>query len=68
MLRILKYPNYAELVPGSVLTCLQERAPVFWNWAHAVAAESSVTAIWDEALVVQRTLERITRSKMAEEN
>ncbi|KAH6643704.1 thioredoxin-like protein [Boeremia exigua] len=65
VLRVLKYPSHAELVPNCVLTRLQERAPLFWSWAHAIEAKSSVTAIWDEALVVERTLERIKRSKMA---
>lgn len=34
---------------------------------HFIAARSSVTVVWDEALVVERTLERIERLKTASE-
>jgi glutathione S-transferase len=65
VLRMLAYPKYQQLVPDSLLVELEERAPKVWSWAHAVVTQKSVLAIWDEDLVVRRTLERIEKMKSA---
>ena len=65
ILRVLTLPKYEQLVPSFVPKALEDRAPSFWRWAQAVAAEESVTAIWDEELVVRRTLERMDKMRKA---
>ena len=65
LLRVLTLPKYEQLLPSFVPKALEDRAPNFWRWAQAVVAEESVTAIWDEELVVRRTLERIHRMSKA---
>jgi len=59
LLRVLALPRYEQLVPSFVPKALEDRTPNFWRWAQAVTAEKSVTAVWDEELVVRRTFERI---------
>ncbi|EXJ83451.1 hypothetical protein A1O1_07074 [Capronia coronata CBS 617.96] len=65
LLRVLTLPKHDELVPSFVPETLERRAPKSYRWAQAVTAEQSVTAIWDEDLVVKRTLERIEKRKAA---
>ncbi|OQU94092.1 Glutathione S-transferase, domain-containing protein [Cladophialophora immunda] len=65
LLRVLTLPNYEQLVPSFVPKALEDGAPNFWTWTRAVAAEKSVTAAWDEELVVRRTLERIDKMRTA---
>jgi glutathione S-transferase len=65
VLRILALPKHEQLMSGSILVSLKKRAPSFWAWAHATAAQKSVVAIWDEDLVVRRTMERIEKMKNA---
>ena len=63
LLRVFALPKYERLVPSFVPKALEDRAPNFWRWAQAVTAEKSVTAVWDEELVVRRTLERIEKMR-----
>lgn len=59
---MLSFPKYEGLLPKSVLTGLEAKAPAFWNWANAVVKEDSVTYIWDEKNVAERTLARIVKA------
>lgn len=52
-------------MPNSLLQSLEEKAPDFWKWGHAVIAEKSVTAIWDEDNVVKLTIARIAKMRAA---
>ena len=61
LLRVLSFPKYDGLLPKSVLTTLESKAPAFWKWANAVAQEKSVTYIWNEKVVAERTQERIAK-------
>jgi glutathione S-transferase len=63
ILRVWALPKYEHLVPGYVPRALQDRAPVFWKWVLAVVAETSVTAVWDEDLVVARTSDRVEKQR-----
>jgi hypothetical protein len=36
---------------------------MFWKWVLAVVAETSVTAVWDEDLVVARTSDRVEKQR-----
>lgn len=64
-LRVWALPKYEQLVPGFVPEALQDRAPKFWKWVRAVVAEQSVTAVWDEDLVVARTFDKIEKLRSA---
>ncbi|CAL3965452.1 unnamed protein product [Diplocarpon coronariae] len=65
LLRILGFskPEYTDLnlLPSSILTGLEARAPAFWKWSHAVVAEKSVNYIWDEKKVAEGTAARIAK-------
>jgi glutathione S-transferase len=61
LLRVFTLPKHTEILPSLILKSLEEKAPNFWKWTHAVIAEKSVTAVWDEENVVKRTLEKIKR-------
>jgi len=61
LLRVLSFPKYDGLLPKSVLTTLESKAPAFWKWANAVIKEKSVTAVWDEKVVAERTQERFAK-------
>lgn len=63
ILRVWALPKYEHLVPGFVLQALQDGAPMFWKWVLAVVAETSVTAVWDEDLVVARTSDRVEKQR-----
>lgn len=63
LLRVLALPKYEQLVPSFVSNLLEDRAPNFWRWLHAVTVEKSVTAVWDEELVVRRTLDKINTKR-----
>lgn len=64
LLRVYALPKYERLVPGFVPQAIQDRAPNFWRWTRAVVADTSVTAVWDEDLVVARTLDRIEKQRL----
>ncbi|KIW18016.1 hypothetical protein PV08_02303 [Exophiala spinifera] len=65
LLRVLALPKHDHLVPGSLPDALEREAPRFYAWAQIVTTVNSVTAIWDEDLVVRLTLERIAKMKAA---
>jgi glutathione S-transferase len=58
ILRVLSFPNYDALLPASVISALESKAPAFWKWANAVVKEQSVTYIWNEKVVAERTQTR----------
>jgi len=63
ILRVIDLPKYEEaaLLPKSLLTSLETKAPAFWKWANAVVGEKSVTYIWDGPSVAKRTAARIAK-------
>jgi glutathione S-transferase len=61
ILRVLAFPKYDGLLPKSVLTNLETKAPNFWKWANAVVKEDSVTYIWDEKRTGELTQARISK-------
>jgi len=67
LLRVLTHPKYEELnlIPKSLLTNLEAKAPAFWKWANATIAEKSVNYIFDEEGVAKRTAERIKKMTAA---
>ncbi|KAH6717341.1 thioredoxin-like protein [Leptodontidium sp. 2 PMI_412] len=67
LLRLLGLPKYEELnlLPKSILTGLETKAPAFWKWANAVVAEKSVNYIFDEKTVAEGTAARIAKIKAA---
>jgi len=60
LLRLLAFHKY-DILPKSVPTSLEAKAPAFWKWANAVVKENSVTYIWDEKHVAERTKIRIAK-------
>ena len=63
LLRLLSFPKYEGPLPKSILKNLETKAPNFWKWANAVVKEESVTYIWDEKTVAERTAARIEKLK-----
>jgi glutathione S-transferase len=61
LLRVLSFPKYDGLLPKSVLTTLESKAPAFWKWANAVVQEKSVTYIWNEEAVATRNRDRFAK-------
>jgi len=61
LLRLLSFHKYDGLFPKSFPTTLESKAPAFWKWANAVVKEDSVTYIWNEKLVAERTAERMAK-------
>lgn len=54
----------AGILPSSFIGALKNKAPNFLKWSHAVIAEKTATAVWDEGDVVKHTLERIEIAKL----
>lgn len=67
LLRVFTLPKYERILPSLNLKSLEDRAPNFWKWGHAVIAEKTVTAVWDEGNVVQHTLARIEKQQAAKQ-
>ncbi|KAL0943600.1 putative glutathione s-transferase [Colletotrichum truncatum] len=63
-LRLFSFANY-ELLPKRTLTELEKRTPNFYKWAQAVNKTPSVTHIYDEKNVVERTKHRIATLRSA---
>ncbi|KAF6825237.1 putative glutathione s-transferase [Colletotrichum musicola] len=63
-LRLFSFANHG-ILPKSILANLEQRAPNFYRWAQAVNQTPSVTKIWDEANVVERTKHRIASLRAA---
>jgi glutathione S-transferase len=62
----LSKPEYGIMSP-KVTALLEERAPKFKAWAAKVVQESSVTYIWDEKRVAERTKARFAKMAAAAE-
>jgi glutathione S-transferase len=62
ILRVLSFPQHG-LLPSTLTTSLQEKAPKFWLWASKVVKEEGVTYIWDEKKVAEGTKTRIAAMK-----
>jgi glutathione S-transferase len=56
----LSFPKY-DLLPKSILTTLEDKAPAFWKWANAVVQEKSVNYIWDEKAMAEKMKERMAK-------
>ncbi|KIM92703.1 hypothetical protein OIDMADRAFT_139191 [Oidiodendron maius Zn] len=65
ILRILSYPKYDGLLPKSVLTILETKAPNFLKWANKVASEKSVTYIWDERVAAESVTAKMKARRAA---
>ncbi|PVH75449.1 thioredoxin-like protein [Cadophora sp. DSE1049] len=67
LLRVLHLPKFEEpnLLPKSLLTGLESKAPAFWKWANAVVAEKSVNYIFDVEAVAKGTAATIAKRKAA---
>ncbi|KAF6790030.1 putative glutathione s-transferase [Colletotrichum sojae] len=63
-LRLFSFANHG-ILPRSILANLEQRAPNFYKWAQAVNQTPSVTKIWDEVNVVERTKHRIASLRAA---
>jgi glutathione S-transferase len=50
LLRLLSFPKY-DLIPKSILTGLESKAPAFYKWTNVVLKEKSVNHIYDEEVV-----------------
>jgi glutathione S-transferase len=61
----LSFPKYEGLLPKSILTNLEAKAPNFWKWANAVVKEESVNYMWEEKNVAEKTTARIEKLKAA---
>jgi hypothetical protein len=59
----LKTLTRAEVLPKTLWTALEERAPNFIKWAEVVSAHPSVTSIFDEREVVESTRAKIAHLK-----
>ncbi|KAF9877084.1 glutathione s-transferase [Colletotrichum karsti] len=57
-LRLFAFAKH-ELLPPSLLASLEEKTPNFFKWAQAVNKTPSVTHIWNEDNVIERTKFRI---------
>ncbi|WQF79499.1 Putative glutathione S-transferase, Thioredoxin-like superfamily, glutathione transferase family [Colletotrichum destructivum] len=64
-LRLFSFAKH-ELVPKTILSSLEERAPAFYKWAQVVNATPSVNGIYNEEVVVEKTRERISSMKAAQ--
>jgi len=53
-LNILSYPKYEDMLPGSILTSLESRAPAFWKWINRMAEEKSINGLFDAERLVGR--------------
>jgi len=53
----------AGLYPAKLGSSIAERAPNFWKWAQKVAAEPSVTGIFNEEQIISGTKKRIAKAR-----
>ncbi|KAI8262104.1 Glutathione S-transferase omega-1 [Colletotrichum sp. SAR11_239] len=63
-LRLFAFSQH-ELLPPSLLTSLEKRTPNFYKWAQTVNKTPSVTHIWDEETVIEKTKFRIAKLRGA---
>ncbi|KAJ0159005.1 Glutathione S-transferase [Colletotrichum tanaceti] len=64
-LRLFSFAKYG-LVPKTILSSLEERAPAFYKWAQVVNATPSVNGIYKEQDVVEQTRAKISSMKAAQ--
>lgn len=64
IIRALAFSKHDVILPKSVLTTLEEKAPNFWKWAHVVIAEKSIISEWDEENLIRHARERVKRATM----
>ncbi|CAJ2512461.1 Uu.00g054760.m01.CDS01 [Anthostomella pinea] len=62
IVRLFTFPKYG-LIPRSVLDELSIKAPNFYRWGEAVSKHPSVTGIFDEAVIAERTKQRFAATK-----
>ncbi|KAM3077018.1 hypothetical protein ACMFMG_003515 [Clarireedia jacksonii] len=65
VLRLLAFPKYEGLLPKSILTGLEQKAPAFWKWANAISKEKSVTYVWNEKEIAESALVRFQKLRAA---
>ncbi|KAK1599364.1 glutathione S-transferase domain-containing protein [Colletotrichum navitas] len=63
-LRLVSFAKHG-LIPESVLSSLEQKAPNFYKWAQAVNNTPSVNGIYDEEKVVELTKQRLANMKAA---
>jgi len=61
VIRLVTFAEYEALLPKSLLTSLEAKAPSFWKWASAVVKEDSVTYKWDAKAISERTIDRFEK-------
>jgi len=59
VLRLLAFAKYEDLIPKSILTILESKAPNFWKWANVTVKEESVTYIFDEKRIAEAIIKRL---------
>jgi hypothetical protein len=59
----LKTLTKAEVLPKTLWTTLEERAPNFIKWAEVVSVHPSVTSIYNEREIVESTKAKIAQLK-----
>ncbi|TVY88606.1 Glutathione S-transferase U20 [Lachnellula willkommii] len=63
VIRLLDFAQYEALLPKSLLTTLQTKAPNFWKWASAVVKEDSVTYKWDAKANAEKAILRVEKAR-----
>ncbi|KAK2025737.1 glutathione S-transferase domain-containing protein [Colletotrichum zoysiae] len=63
-LRLFSFAKY-ELIPKSIVSSLEQKAPNFYKWAQAVNNTPSVNGIYDEEKIIEQTKQRIASMKAA---
>ena len=61
VIRLVDFAKYEELLPKSLTTALEAKAPNFWKWASAVVKEESVTYIWDAKATSEKNIEKFAK-------
>ncbi|KAJ5663484.1 hypothetical protein N7507_004215, partial [Penicillium longicatenatum] len=64
LLRVIELTKHPVILPGFFIGALEDKAPNFGRWSHAVIGEATVTAVWDEEDVVKRTFDKIEAAKL----
>jgi glutathione S-transferase len=51
---VLSFSKDGEVLPKSINTSLEAKAPNFWKWASNLVKQESVTYIYDEKKIVEK--------------
>ncbi|KAI1340340.1 thioredoxin-like protein [Xylariaceae sp. FL0016] len=62
IVRLWTFPKYG-ILPESILSEFSTKAPNFYKWGEAVSKHPSVTGIFDEKAVAERTKQRMAAMK-----